>query len=70
MTPYHQPSGLKPGLPLLIDPHWLPEQLRAVIERLDDCRDRIWTHYETVLRDHYRQEHISSTDLSVTPPTF
>jgi hypothetical protein len=70
MTATYQPSGLKQGLPLLIDPHWSPEQLMAVIELLDDLRDRIWTHYETVLRDQYRQDHISSTDLSVTHPTF
>ena len=48
---HHQPSGLRHGLPLLIDPDWSPEQVMAVIELLDDLRERIWSHYETVLLD-------------------
>ena len=41
MKRHHQPSGLQRGLELLIDPHWSPEQAMAVIELLDDLRDRI-----------------------------
>ena len=41
MTAHHQPSGLKHGLALFIDPNWSPAQARAVIEVLDDLRDRI-----------------------------
>jgi len=29
------------------------EQVMAVIELLDDLRDRIWTHYESALRYDY-----------------
>jgi hypothetical protein len=42
----HPPSGLLRGLDLLIDADWTPEQARAVIELLDDLRERIWAHYE------------------------
>ncbi|MDZ4292103.1 MAG: hypothetical protein U1C47_09285 [Hydrogenophaga sp.] len=41
MKSLHQPSGLDQGLPLFIDPYWSPEQAMAVIELLDDLRDRI-----------------------------
>ena len=37
----HPPSGLLRGLDLLIDADWTPEQARAVIELLDDLRERI-----------------------------
>ena len=70
MTLHHQPSGLRKGLALFIDPNGSPAPAMAVIEVLDDLRDRIWNHYETVLRDQYRQERISYTNLSVTDPTF
>ena len=66
----HQPSGLHHGLPLLIDPQWSPEQAMAVIELLDDLRDRIWTHYESTLRNQYRDERITRNDRPVTDPSF
>jgi hypothetical protein len=66
----HQPSGLTQGLALLIDQNWSPEQAMAVIELLDDLRDRIGSHYETVLQDKYREDRISTTDLPVTDPPF
>ena len=70
MTSHHQPSGLKRGLALFIDPHWSPEQAMAVIEVLDDLRDRIWTHYETALLNKYRDERITRNDRPVTDPPF
>ena len=51
-----QPSGLRNGLDLLVDPHWSPEQAWAVIELLDDLRDRIWSHYELTLLDKLRSD--------------
>ena len=68
MKSHHQPSGLHHGLPLFIDAHWSPEQAMAVIEVLDDLRDRIWTHYESVLLDKYRNERITRDDRPVTDP--
>lgn len=70
MTLHHQPSGLRQGIPLLIDPHWSPEQVMAVIEILDDLRDRIWAHYETALYNKYREARVSTTDPPVTDPPF
>jgi hypothetical protein len=70
MKSHHQPSGLHHGLPLFIDAHWSPEQAMAVIELLDDLRDRIWTHYESVLLDKYRDECITRNHHPVTDPPF
>ncbi len=70
MKSLHQPSGLHHGLQLFIDPHWSPEQAMAVIELLDDLRDRIWMHYESVLLSKYRDERISCNDRPVTDPPF
>ncbi len=66
----HQPSGLRHGLQLFIDPRWSPEQAIAVIEVLDDLRDRIWTHYESTLLNTYRDQPITRHDRPVTDPPF
>lgn len=52
----HPPSGLLRGLDLLIDADWTPEQARAVIELLDDLRERIWAHYAVALFEEYREQ--------------
>lgn len=70
MKSHHQPSGLRQGLPLFIDPQWSPEQAMAVIELLDDLRDRIWTHYESTLINKYRDERITLNHQPVTDPPF
>ncbi|WP_455288988.1 hypothetical protein [Cupriavidus necator] len=48
---YHQPSGITQGRPLLIDANWTPAQAWAVIELLDDLRDRLLAHYPLGLAD-------------------
>lgn len=70
MKTYHPPSGLQHGLTLLIDPAWTPEQAKAVIELLDDLRDRIWAHYEQVLLEQYREERVTQTELPFSDPPF
>ena len=70
MKSHHQPSGLRHGLPLFIALHWLPEQAMAVIELLDDLRDRIWTHYESVLLSKYRDKSLTCNDRPVTDTPF
>jgi hypothetical protein len=65
-----QPSGLRDGLALLIDPHWSPEQALAVIELLDDLRDRIWSHYELTLFDQLRHDRATSLPIGITDPPF
>lgn len=70
MRRHHQPSGLRDGLDLLIDPHWSSEQACAVIELLDDLRDRIWSHYEPTLLDKLRTDRVTLLDLATTDPPF
>ena len=55
MKTYHQPSGLTRGLDLLISDDWTPDQALAVIELLDDLRDRIWVRYELALFELIRE---------------
>ena len=67
---HHQPSGLRNGLDFLIDPHWSPEQALAVIELLDDLRDRIWSHYEPGLLDRLHKDRASMHHVRMTDPPF
>ncbi len=67
---HHQPSGLRHGLPLLIDPNWSPEQVMAVIELLDDLHERIWRHYETVLLDKFQSDRVTSYNVEISDPPF
>ena len=66
----HPPSGIKHGLELLIDPNWSPDQALAVIELLDDLRDRIWSHYEIVLQQKLRDERITRHNVVISDPPF
>ncbi len=66
----HQPSGLHHRLELLIDPNWSPEQALAIIELLNDLRDRIWTHYELAVLAKLREDRVSLNDLPTTDPPF
>ena len=70
MNLYHPPSGIQQGLELLIDPNWSPEQAMAVIELIDDLRDRIWSHYEIVLQQKFRDERITEYDVDISDPPF
>ena len=70
MTRIHQPSGLQRGIDVLIESHWSPEQAVAVVELLDDLRNRIWAHYELLLLDHYRNDRVMQHDVKITDPPF
>ncbi len=65
-----QPSGLRDGLDLFINPHWSPEQACAVIALLDDLRERIWSHYEMTLLDKLRKDRVTWHDVATTDPPF
>ena len=67
---HHQPSGLRASLELFIDPNWSADQALAVIELLDDLRDRIWAHYELTLKTSCREDRITRNKLSVSDPPF
>jgi len=50
-------NGLPLTIPLEIPAYWTPEQAFAVVELLDDLRDRIWAHYSVQLLDQYREQY-------------
>ena len=50
-------NGLPLTIPLEIPAYWTPEQAFAVVELLDDLRDRIWAHYSAQLLDQYREQY-------------
>jgi hypothetical protein len=56
MTTPSSPPGLPLTLPLVIPAYWTPEQAQAVIEFLDDLRERICAHYQLQLIDLYREQ--------------
>ena len=56
MKTYHQPSGLTKGLDILITCDWTPEQALAVVELLDDLKDRILLHYQLPIMELMREE--------------
>ena len=70
MKLHHPPSGITQGLELLIDPNWSPEQAMAVIELIDDLRDRIWSHYEIVLQQKFREERVTESHVDISDPPF
>ena len=70
MKRYHPPSGLCRGLEFLIDPDWSPDQARAVIELLDDLRDRIGAHYGQVLQQRLRDDRVTQRHADITDPPF
>lgn len=63
MKNYHQPSGLNIGLDFLISTDWTPEQAWAVVELLDDLRNRILNHYLVPIQEIMREERGMTGDL-------
>jgi len=63
MKNYHQRSGLNTGLDFLISTDWTPEQAWAVVELLDDLRDRIFNHYLVSIQELLREERGITGDL-------
>jgi len=56
MKMVHPPSGLTKGLDFLIACDWTPEQALAVVELLDDLKDRIYLHYQLPIMELMREE--------------
>ena len=56
MKRYHPPSGLTKGLDFLIACDWTPEQALAVVELLDDLKDRILLHHQLPIMELMREE--------------
>ncbi len=70
MTGYHQPSGLTQGLALLLDAHWSPEQALAVLELLNDLRDRIAAHYQYAIAQAMQAQRRTDPDPPTRDPPF
>lgn len=70
MKGYHLPSGLHHGLEFLIDPNWSPDQALAIVELLDDLRDRICSHYGRVLQQQLRHDRVTRLPVNSTDPPF
>lgn len=56
MKPWMLPSGRQRGVPFLLPDDWTPQQALAVVELLDDLRDRICAHYQIPLHDLLREQ--------------
>jgi hypothetical protein len=51
MTRHHLPSGTTSGLDFLIPDNWSADQALAVVELIDDLRERICMHYQFALHE-------------------
>jgi hypothetical protein len=58
MTRSHLPSGTTHGLDFLISDNWSADQALAVVELLDDLRERICTHYQLALHELQREQRV------------
>ena len=56
MKPRQLLSGRQRGIPFLLPDDWTPQQALAVVEWLDDLRDRICAHYQIPLHDRLREQ--------------
>ena len=66
--------GLPLTISLQIPTYWTPEQAFAVVEFLDELREKIWAHYGIRLLDEYREQyrparsdHTDDTDTDDPP---
>lgn len=66
MKTHQPPSGLAIGLDLLVSAEWTPEQAWAVVELLDDLRERIWNHYQIPILELLREERGATAFESLT----
>lgn len=53
----NKPGGLPLTITVTIPAYWTPEQAFAVVELLDQLRDRIWAHYNVQLLAEYREQY-------------
>ncbi|MGF6919927.1 hypothetical protein [Paraburkholderia sp. 40] len=56
MTRHHRPSGTTSGLDFLTPDNWSADQALAVVELLDDLRERICRHYQLALHELLREQ--------------
>ena len=56
MKPWHLPSGRQRGIAFMLADDWTPAEALAVVELLDDLRERICAHYQTPLHELLREQ--------------
>ena len=56
MTRRQLPSGVPCGLDFLIPDNWSADQALAVVELIDDLRERICSHYQLALHERQREQ--------------
>ena len=56
MTRLHLPSGTTCGLDFLIPDDWSADQALAVVELIDDLRERICMHYQVALHEQLHEQ--------------
>jgi hypothetical protein len=67
MKPWHAPSGRQRGIVFLLPDDWSPEQALAVVELLDDLRERIWQHYQIPLHQLIEDQRAANPDNTDEP---
>ena len=67
MKPWLLPSGRQRGVPFILPDDWSPEQALAVVELLDDLRERIWQHYQIPLHELLEEQREAERE-SAEPP--
>jgi hypothetical protein len=65
VTRHQSPSGITYGLEFLIPDNWSAEQALAVVELIDDLRERICTHYQFALHELQREQRTPSVDAHI-----
>jgi hypothetical protein len=75
MKPWLLPSGRQRGIPFLLPDDWTPQQALAVLELIDDLRDRICAHYQIPLHDLLREQcsppaHADNSPATAGDPPF
>lgn len=55
-------GGLPTDIPFALPATWSPEQALAVIELLDDLRERLWQHYDIALHEIIREQRGDAPD--------
>ena len=58
MTRLHLPSGITCGLDFLIPDNWSADQALAVVELIDDLRERICMHYQVQLHEQLHEQRV------------
>ncbi|CAH2813607.1 MAG: hypothetical protein CBCREVIR_3800 [Candidatus Burkholderia crenata] len=66
MTRHQSPSGITCGLDFLIPDNWSAEQALAIVELIDDLRERICTHYQFALHELQREQRAPPVNARLT----